>query len=179
MGNRFVAKNANSNALTDEEIADLQKISNLSFDDIKNNYKAFLEDNPSGRMDKKRFIHWYDLLKPDFDIKDEVACENAFAAFDKNKDGTIDFKEFTTALAFLRPNTVEAHVDLFFQMYDVSGDGCLDCQELIDAFESIIYLLALGKKTTPKSAKQMASEVFVMFGLNEDAKITKEQFIEG
>ncbi|CAF1205244.1 unnamed protein product [Rotaria sordida] len=114
-------------------------------------------------MDKKRFLHWYDLLKPDFDIKDEVACENVFAAFDKNKDGTIDFKEFTTALAFLRPNTVEAHVDLFFQMYDVSGDGCLDYEELIDAFESIIYLLALGKKTTPKSAKQMASEINYSF----------------
>ncbi|CAF3662063.1 unnamed protein product [Rotaria sordida] len=139
---------------------------------------AFLEDNPSGRMDKKRFLYWCDLLKPDFDIKDEVACENAFAAFDKNKDGTIDFKEFTTALAFLGPNTVETHVDLFFQMYDISDDGCLDYQELIDAFESIIYLLALRKKTAPKSAKQMASEVFAMFGLNDDAKISKEQFIE-
>ena len=39
---------------------------------------------------------------------------NAFAAFDKNKDGTIDFKEFITTMAFLKPNTVEAHVDEFF-----------------------------------------------------------------
>ncbi|CAF1358383.1 unnamed protein product [Rotaria sordida] len=129
-------------------------------------------------MDKKRFLHWYDLLKPDFDIKDEVACENAFAAFDKNKDGTIDFKEFITALAFLRPNTIDGHIDLF-HMYDVSGDGCLDYQELTDAFESIIYLLASRKTTIPKSAKQMASEVFAMFGINTDAKISKEHFIEG
>ncbi|CAF1342884.1 unnamed protein product [Rotaria sordida] len=101
-------------------------------------------------MDKKRFLHWYDLLKPDFDIKDEVACENAFAAFDKNKDGTIDFTEFITALAFLRPNTIDGHIDLF-HMYDVSGDGCLDYQELTDAFESIIYLLASRKTTIPKT----------------------------
>ncbi|CAF0998396.1 unnamed protein product [Rotaria sordida] len=92
---------------------------------------AFLEDNPSGRMDKKRFLYWCDLLKPDFDIKDEVACENAFAAFDKNKDGTIDFKEFTTALAFLGPNTVETHVDLFFQILNMLGDTFYSTIELL------------------------------------------------
>ncbi|CAF1287417.1 unnamed protein product, partial [Rotaria sordida] len=77
----------------------------------------------------------------------------------------------------LRPNTVEANVDSFFKWYDVSDDGCLDYQELKESFESVIYLL--GKKADPKTAEQMASEVFAMLSLKDDSKITKEQFIKG
>ncbi|CAF1421652.1 unnamed protein product [Rotaria sordida] len=174
MGNRFVLK---SKTLTDEEIADLEKVTNFDADSIKDRYKNFLKSHPSGKMNKKQFLEIYDQINRNFGIPGEMTCENVFAAFDKNKDEALDFKEFLLALVFLRPNTIEANVDSFFKWHDVSGDGCLDYQELKESFESVIYLL--GKKADPKTAEQMASDVFAMLGLEDDSKITKEQFIKG
>jgi len=40
---------------------------------------------------------------------------NTFAVFDKNQDGSIDFKEFLLAIVSTYPQSVEEKVDLFFK----------------------------------------------------------------
>ncbi|CAF1059061.1 unnamed protein product [Adineta steineri] len=178
MGNRIVTKFGKSKSLTDEEITEIQKISKLSAEEINERHKQFLGLHPSGKMTKEEFIHMFNLLNFNFDVNDQVACEKTFATFDKNRSGTIEFDEFLVAMLFLRPNTVESNVDLLFQWFDISGDGCLDHKEVAGIFESCVAL-GLVKNADPDYAEKTASEVFATLGLSDVDKINKEQLIRG
>ncbi|CAF1289468.1 unnamed protein product [Adineta steineri] len=90
MGNRIVTKFGKSKSLTDEEIVEIQKISKLSSEEIREEHKGFLKLQPTGKMTKEQFIHMYKLLDFDCDMTDEVACE-----FDFSGDGYLDHEEIT------------------------------------------------------------------------------------
>jgi hypothetical protein len=84
-------------------------------------------------MDKKAFAQYYEQVKDVVD-KESVLCEyvhvsftiqfqslwflfsHAFAVFDANKDGTIDFKEFLLAIAVETADSVDSNLDFCFQM---------------------------------------------------------------
>ena len=54
----------------------------------------------------------------------------AFATFDANNDGTIDFDEFLLAIAATSQGDLDDRLEVAFEMYDVSGDGQIDQKEL-------------------------------------------------
>ncbi|CAF0753599.1 unnamed protein product [Adineta steineri] len=178
MGNRIVTKFGKSKSLTDEEIVLIQKISKLSADEIREEHKGFMKLQPTGKMTKRQFINMYNLLDFDCDMTDKVACNKAFATFDKNKNGTIEFDEFLFAMHFLRTNTIESNVDILFRGFDISGDGYLDHEEVTGIFDGAIAL-NLVQDADPDYARKTASEVFTILGLSDDSKINKEQLIKG
>lgn len=84
---------------------------------------------------------------------------------------------------------------------DLSGDGYVDHKELADFIQvSVSYpkisilkkipwindcnwlfqsTILGNKKATPEIVKQSTSQVFATFGVSDDSKISKEQFIKG
>ena len=62
----------------------------------------------------------------------------AFATFDANNDGTIDFDEFLLAIAATSQGNVDDRLEVAFEMYDVSGDGQIDQKELSNMIAAMV-----------------------------------------
>jgi Ca2+-binding EF-hand superfamily protein len=59
-----------------------------------------------------------------------ICLRHAFATFDSNNDGTIDFDEFLLAIAATNQGNLDERLGFAFEMYDSSGDGQIDQKEL-------------------------------------------------
>lgn len=80
--------------LTDSDYEFLISHTGLTKKEIKEIYEQFKKDNSDLRLNKIEFINLYDKLKPDSNEIVSQIAEQAFRAFDYDKNGSITFSEF-------------------------------------------------------------------------------------
>lgn len=68
--------------------------------------------------------------------EDDSFIQRAFKAFDTNKDGTVDFREFATGMSVLVKGTGDDKYKFAFNMWDADGDRAISKAE----FESLLNL---------------------------------------
>ena len=99
----------------------------LSREEIINWHKGFLKDCPNGKLDKKFFIKIYKQLYPD--LNSTKFCKLSFVAFDRNKNGFIEFDEFIYAISVALRGNFEDKVNLAFEIYDANHNGVIEKKE--------------------------------------------------
>ena len=111
-------------------------------------------DWPSGEVNRARFLQEYQKLFPCGDASE--FANYIFNTFDKNKDNTIDFREFIWGVsvtdrgsldeklkctrprsASLTCSTDSRPLPGTFQLYDIDGNGVIERDELLQVVRSI------------------------------------------
>merc|ERR1711936_457700 len=158
--------------LRDEDIAVLSKSSNLSEDQVKQSFDAFVAEHPDGKMRRKDFREAISKALPK---KDASKMEkHVFRIYDANNDGYIDFTEFMLIYFIMSEGTPEEILTKIFRVFDVNSDGTITQKEMNKLIKDMYGLL---KTKDPKIQTYLPKTAFAEMDNNQDGKVTTAEFI--
>ncbi|CAF0801069.1 unnamed protein product [Didymodactylos carnosus] len=163
--------------LTSKQTAMLRANTRFTEQQIKDWHAGFLRDCPDGKLSKDRFMSVYEQFYPGGKAKE--FCKYAFATFDRDNNGTIDFIEFMLAIALTQTGDLEQRLTLAFDMYDINGSGSIDKSEMTRVISAMYDLVGETERKGERDPKHRASEIIKQFDVTGNKKLTKEEFIAG
>lgn len=107
-------------------------------------------------------------------ITDPLVLEQNFSAFDVNKDGQINFREFVTGLSIVQKGSMEERLKFLFDAYDTDGSGTLTPDEVANIFRA--SLASTGQPANYAEIRQMVDDCFKEIDVNGDGEINYEEF---
>jgi len=165
--------------LSEEQLKDLQKNTYFDKKELQAWYKGFLRDCPSGQLNKEEFGRIYKQFFP-FGDPGQFA-EYVFNVFDKDGNGTIDFKEFICALSVTSRGQLDEKLQWAFQLYDIDRDGTITYDEMLQIVRSI-YKMTDQMVQLPEdenTPEKRVDKIFKNMDKDKDARLTYEEFVEG
>ncbi|GAA5855004.1 hypothetical protein JCM8547_002341 [Rhodosporidiobolus lusitaniae] len=165
--------------LSPEDLQDLQKNTYFDKKELQQWYKGFVKDCPSGQLNQEEFARIYKQFFPFGNPKS--FAEHVFKVFDKNGNGTIDFREFIGALSITSRGKLDEKLQWAFQLYDINNDGLITYDEMLKIVQSIYDMTGEMVKLPPDedTAEKRVNKIFALMDLNKDHQLTFEEFKEG
>ncbi|KAI0979832.1 hypothetical protein GJ496_004048 [Pomphorhynchus laevis] len=114
--------------LSDNDLNFLLENTDFSRQQILQWYNDFMNDCPKGTLSKKSFLKAYMQFFPECDANN--FCDHIFRAFDVDRSGQIDFKEFLMAINITSKGDPKSKLIWAFRMYDIDGNGLIDLNEM-------------------------------------------------
>ncbi len=164
-----------SNEPTSNQMEYLIKRTKFSPEQIQRYYETFRTRCRSGYLTKTEFVQFYQQLLPS--QSSELYTELIFRAFDNlSKDGFIQFEEFLLAI-YIHSNSSTAHEKLewLYNAYDSNGDGTIDYNEINQIVHALFILYGIDQEKY--SVSYVTYEIMVQLDLNDDDRITKQEFM--
>ena len=127
-----MGNNASMQKLRPEALADLQHSTEFSEGEIREWYKNYIKDFPSGWFTIDQFKDIYIQHFPNGDAT--KFAEHVFRTFDKDNDHQLDFREFMIALSVTARGGPKDRLRWAFQMYDIDENGFItkdECTEIV------------------------------------------------
>nr|XP_034975254.1 lysophosphatidylcholine acyltransferase 2 [Zootoca vivipara] len=149
------------------EFTKISKKLNLKWDSIReqlDQFAAVASTSKGGRIGIEEFANYLKLPVSD-------ALEQLFALFDRNGDGTIDFREYVIGLTVVcNPANTEQTIQMAFQLFDVDEDGIINEDEFSLIMRSALGLPSLDvsnlfKEIDADNSKKLSYEEFKDFAL--------------
>merc|ERR1719418_395372 len=153
-----------SHTLTQDDIDFLKKNTRYDEQEIKEWYRGFKQDCPDGQLSKDKILEMYSMILPAGNAK--VFVDQIFRIFDKDGNGSIDFKEFMMATDMTASGTPEEKLRWAFKMYDKDGSGSIELPEMIEIIGTLYEMEGVPKD----SAGERANKIFRELDINGDGE---------
>ncbi|XP_066290630.1 neuronal calcium sensor 1-like isoform X1 [Branchiostoma lanceolatum] len=167
--------------LNKKTLQELLENTNFSEEEIKQLYKGFHRDCPTGKVTLKEFKYIYGRFFPSGNADD--FAKHVFRTFDTNKDGYVDFSEFLRAVSMTSRGSVEDKLRWTFGMYDLDKDGFITRDEMLNILEAIYDMMGSevidSLPPEERSPAKRRDKIFELLDHNDDHIITLEEFLEG
>ncbi|KAF1780263.1 EF-Hand 1, calcium-binding site [Phytophthora cactorum] len=146
----------------------------------------------NGTLSREAFEECFEQLVDEQYKNDEVSLarlrlilNRLFVIFDENHDGTVDFCELTSGLSVLCGGSREEKVRAAFSLYDLNQDGFISLDEMVRYLASVFKVLYETSPGTDQQlgvqpeelAKITAEQCFLETDLNEDGKLSFDEFV--
>ncbi len=125
--------------LSKDEISSLKKSTYFDKRELQQWYKGFLRDCPTGQLTNAEFNKIYKQFFPFGDPTD--FANYIFSAFDKDKSGAIDFKEFIIVLSVTSRGSKNEKIEWSFRLYDQNRDEKIDFDEMLKVVTAIYKMI--------------------------------------
>ena len=156
-----------NHSFTQEELAELQKGTSLSHNQILRLHKRFrkLDKDGNGEISRDEFHSVPQLAA-------NPLLDRVLTVFDTDGDRNVDFREFVKALAIFS-NDVDKREKLHFtfKMYDIDGDGKISNKDLFLTLQVMV-----GTNLTDVQLQQIVDKTFIEADLDRDGYISFEEF---
>merc|ERR1719474_1510324 len=124
-------------------------------------------------MDRVKMQKMFASVIPGGEAGDQF-LEQLFRIFDKDGDGSIDFKEFMIATDMTSSGDPEEKLRWAFRMYDKDASGEIDQDELVEIF-CLMYSM---QGYTEEEATERAMNIFSSLDKNGDGSLVEDEFIK-
>eukprot|EP01122_Echinamoeba_exundans_P009822 TRINITY_DN3538_c0_g1_i1.p1 TRINITY_DN3538_c0_g1~~TRINITY_DN3538_c0_g1_i1.p1 ORF type:complete len:1064 (+),score=289.89 TRINITY_DN3538_c0_g1_i1:121-3312(+) len=108
-------------------------------------------------------------------ITDPLIIEQNFSAFDQNRDGLIDFREFVCGLSTVLRGDTEERLRFMFKSYDLADRGYLTREEIYKIFHASL-VTADGKHASDAEIRRQVESTFAEIDADGDGKLSYEEF---
>jgi neuronal calcium sensor 1 len=175
MGNKndkFVA----TKKLTKKDIKNLMKSTGMTEEEIVSIFESFKFGNLDGKLDRNQFAKLYlALRKEPVGNLDEIT-DFCFRGFDLDNSGCLSFHEFAMGYGITTNGKPEDKLAYAFDIYDLSGDGSLNSNEIRQGLIAMLNLIGSRQSVDINALTQECMEAL---DYNRDNFITKDEFITG
>jgi len=160
-----------------QTVEQLAKETKFSKGEVKDLYRAFKGDCPTGIIDEAKFKEVYQSLFP---LGESAKYAHlVFKSIDRDNTGGITFGDFMDFLSVLSKGSQRDKILWTFNFYDVNRDGCISRDEMMKVTDSILDLVGetAGSHGVPRVKMQNMEEVFSYMDTNKDGVVTEEEFM--
>jgi neurocalcin delta len=163
--------------LSEEDLDMLADKTCFTKSQIKQWYKGFMRDCPTGELSRKKFLSIYSTLFPEG--KAGPFYEHVFRTFDEDGSGRIDFKEFLQAISVTQAGKPADKLELAFRLYDIDRNGTIDQQEMTDIIKAIYLMTDYDPAEVTEAPAIRTQDIFERMDTNQDGVLSKDEFIRG
>eukprot|EP01125_Pyxidicula_operculata_P017926 TRINITY_DN6336_c0_g1_i1.p1 TRINITY_DN6336_c0_g1~~TRINITY_DN6336_c0_g1_i1.p1 ORF type:complete len:565 (+),score=121.48 TRINITY_DN6336_c0_g1_i1:433-2127(+) len=147
----------------------------FSQQELQSLYDQFETEATNGSLNRDAFFKLIKESEYTKLVSDEIIQERVFLLFDKNGDGTVDFRDYCQVLSILKKGSPKDKLTFFFNLFDSDKDRFICREELVDLLHWQ-YRSMGGFKQVDNMIEVSVDVAFSNFDKDKDGKLSFEEF---
>ncbi|KNC52414.1 EF hand family protein [Thecamonas trahens ATCC 50062] len=152
--------------------AELATVTHFGSDELETLYEQWKAIATGDLLDEEQFAHGLRMLG----CTDDETIHRNFVAFDSDRNGSLDFREYVAGLSTLQRGTDEERMRLLFAAYDTDGNGILTRDEMAAAMQASVQ--ARGDQISATTIDQLVRTTFDNLGGAGTQGVDVETFVQ-